>query len=39
MMAEWLSDRDGPVPLAIVGEADEISFRDGGEMRRRTRRP
>ena len=31
MMAEWLSDVDGPVPLAIVGEADEISYRDGGE--------
>ena len=30
MTAEWLSD-DGPVPLAIVGEADEISYRDGGE--------
>ena len=31
MTAEWLSDNDGPVPLAIVGEADEISYRDGGE--------
>ena len=31
MMAEWLSDDDGPVPLVIVGEADEISYRDGGE--------
>ena len=31
MMAEWLSDDDGPVPLAIVGEADEISYREGGE--------
>ena len=30
MMVEWLSD-DGPVPLAIVGEADEISYREGGE--------
>lgn len=25
MMAEWLSNDDGPVPLVIVGEADEIS--------------
>ena len=31
MTAEWQSDDDGPVPLAIVGEADEISYRDGGE--------
>ena len=31
MMAEWLSDDDGQVPLAIVGEADEISYREGGE--------
>ena len=31
MMVEWLSDDDGPVPLAIVGEADKISYRDGGE--------
>ena len=31
MMAEWLSDNDGPVPLVIVGEADEISYREGGE--------
>ena len=31
MTAEWLSDDDGPVPLANVGEADEISYRDGGE--------
>ena len=31
MTAEWLSDNDGPVPLAIVGEADEISYREGGE--------
>ena len=31
MTAEWLSDNDGPVPLANVGEADEISYRDGGE--------
>ena len=27
MTAEWLSDDDGPVPLVIVGEADEISYR------------
>ena len=31
MTAEWLSDDDGPVPLENVGEADEISYRDGGE--------
>ena len=31
MTAEWLSDDDGPVPLASVGEANEISYRDGGE--------
>jgi hypothetical protein len=31
MTAEWLSDDDGPVPLAIVGEADELSYREGGE--------
>ena len=31
MMAEWLSDDEGLVPLAIVGEADEISYREGGE--------
>ena len=31
MMAEWLSDNDGPVPLDIVGEADKISYREGGE--------
>ena len=31
MMAEWLSDNDRPVPLAIAGEADEISYREGGE--------
>ena len=31
MTAEWLSDDDGPVPLAIVGEADEISYREGAE--------
>ena len=31
MTVEWLSDDDGPVPLAIVGEADEISYRKGVE--------
>ena len=31
MTAEWLSDDDGPVPLAIVGEADEISYWEAGE--------
>ena len=31
MMSEWLSDDDGPVPLAIVGEAHEISYMEGGE--------
>ena len=31
MTAEWLSDNDGPVPLAIVGEAYEISYTEGGE--------
>ena len=31
MTVEWLSDDDGPVPLSIVGEADEISYREGGE--------
>ena len=31
MMAEWLSDDDGPVPLAIVIEVDEISYMDGGK--------
>ena len=31
MMAEWLSDNDGAVPLEIVGKADEISYREGGE--------
>jgi hypothetical protein len=31
MMAEWPSDDDGLVPLAIVGESDEISYREGGE--------
>ena len=31
MTAEWLSDGDGPMPLENVGEADAISYRDGGE--------
>ena len=31
MIVQWLSDDDGPVPLAIVGEADEISYKEGGE--------
>ena len=31
MMAEWLSNDDGPVPLPILGEADKISYREGGE--------
>jgi hypothetical protein len=31
MTMEWLSDDDGPVPVAIVGEADEISYREGEE--------
>ena len=31
MTAEWLSENNGLVPLAIVGEADEISYREGGE--------
>jgi hypothetical protein len=31
MTAEWLSDHDGLVPLAIMGEADEISYMEGGE--------
>ena len=31
MTAEWLSDDDEPVPLAIVGEVEEISYREGGE--------
>ena len=31
MTAEWLSDDDELVPLAIVGEADEISYREGVE--------
>ena len=30
MTTEWLSDHDGPVPLAIVGEEHEISYREGG---------
>ena len=31
MMAEWRSDDDGPVPLSVVGEADKISYKMGGE--------
>ena len=31
MTVEGLSDDDGPVPLPILGEADEISYREGGE--------
>ena len=31
MTAERLSDDEGPVPLAIVEEADEISYSKGGE--------
>ena len=31
MTVERLSDDDGPVPLAIMGEADEISYMEGGE--------
>ena len=31
MTVEWLSDDDGPVPLAILGQADEISYSEGGE--------
>ena len=31
MTAEWLSEDDGSVPLFIVGEANEISYREGGE--------
>ena len=31
MTVERLSDDDVPVPLANVGEADEISYREGGE--------
>ena len=31
MTAEWLSDDNGLVPLAIVREADEISYREGAE--------
>ena len=30
MTVKWLSDDDGPVPMAIVGEADEMSYREGG---------
>ena len=32
--AEWLSDHDGSVPLAIVGEAHEVRYREGGENAR-----
>ena len=31
MTAKWLSDDDGPVSLPNVGEAEEISYMDGGE--------
>ena len=31
MTVEWLSDDDGLVPLATVGEADVINYREGGE--------
>ena len=31
MTTEWLSDDEGLVPLEIVGEANEISYREGGE--------
>ena len=31
MTVKWLSDDDGLVPLAIVAEADEISYWEGGE--------
>ena len=31
MTAEWLSDEDGTEQLVIVGEADEISYMEGGE--------
>ena len=31
MTAAWLSDDDGPVPFANVGEAYEMSYMDGGE--------
>ena len=31
MTAKWLSDDEGPVPLAIVGEVDEIRYSEGGE--------
>ena len=31
MMAEWLSDDEGPVPLAIVGEGNEIRYIEGGK--------
>ena len=31
MTVEWLSDDDGPVPLTIMGEVDEISYREWWE--------
>ena len=31
MTVEWLSDNDELVPLAIVGEVDEISYRGRGK--------
>ena len=31
MTVEWLCDDDRLVLLAIVGEADEVSYREGGE--------
>ena len=30
MMAEWLSEDNVSMPLAIVGEADDISYMEGG---------
>ena len=35
MVAEWLSDDDGLVSLAIVEEADEIIYGEGGEIVRK----
>ena len=32
MTAEWLNNDDGLVTLAIVGETDEISYREGGGL-------
>ena len=37
LMVEWLSDDDEPVPLAIVGEIDEIIYGVGGENVMQTR--